>query len=61
MKYETFYVLILVLILIIGGVMWKQRQDAAQEQINQFQAGSKEWQKKLGSKNNHSTFGISGT
>ena len=49
------------MILIIGGVMWKQRQDAAQEQINQFQAGSKEWQKKHGSTNNHSTSGISGT
>merc|ERR1712062_55455 len=49
------------LILIIGGVMWKKRQDAAQEQIKQFEAGSEEWEKKLETSNSNSSFGISGT
>jgi len=52
---------IIALILIVGGVMWKKRQDAAQEQIDQFQAGSKEWEKKLEHSNTNSSFGISGT
>jgi hypothetical protein len=27
--------------------MWKQRQDAAKEQVEKFEAGSEEWEKKL--------------
>ena len=41
--------------------MWKKRQDAAQEQIKQFEAGSEEWEKKLERSNSNSSFGISGT
>ena len=34
-------------ILIVGGVMWKQRQDAANQQVDKFEAGSEEWEKKF--------------
>ena len=34
-------------ILIVGGVMWKQRQDAANQQVEKFEAGSEEWGKKF--------------
>ena len=35
------------MILIVGGVMWKQRQDAAEQQVEKFEAGSEEWKKKF--------------
>ena len=35
------------MILIVGGVMWKQRQDAAEQQVQKFEAGSEEWEKKF--------------
>ena len=41
--------------------MWKQRQDAAQENVNQFKAGSKEWKSKLENGPHNSSSGISGT
>jgi len=52
---------VIVLILIIGGVMWKQRQDAAQEKVSQYKAGSKEWKSKLENGPHNSSSGISGT
>ena len=53
--------ILLVLILVIGAVMWKQRKDAAKENIEKFEAGSEEWEKKLHSSESDSQFGMSGT
>merc|ERR1712018_359073 len=52
---------VIVLILIIGGIMWKQRQDKAQAEISQFEAGSKEWKRKLEKGMHNISSGISGT
>ena len=54
-------VFIIVLILIVGAVMWKQRKDAANEKIEEFQAGSEEWEKKLEGISEASNLSMSGT
>ena len=41
--------------------MWKQRQDAAQENVSKYKAGSKEWKSKLENGPHNSSSGISGT
>ena len=49
------------MLLLVGGIMWKQRQDAAQEQIERFETNSEEWQKKLVITDSDATFGMNGT
>ena len=49
------------LLLTIGVVMWIQRNDAAQENIDKYHAGADEWEKNLATTGNATKFGMSGT